>query len=165
MRETVIARRAFRAAQEAIEAYTLQTAEKYPMLAHEKLGHEGVVRIREVAVGSENLVGVHLPFLEEVTFEAPVYPLLGRPAWTEMLIARIERAAKMELEKEILHHRITLLERALRKITQRVNLFEKVLIPNARANIKKIAVVLDDMQRAGVVRSKIAKSRHQGERA
>ncbi len=164
MRETVVARHTLHDLQVAIEAYARKTAEKYPMLAHEKLGHEGVVRIAALSMGSENIVGVHLPLLENVTFEAPVYPLLGRPAWTEMLIARIEHAVKMELEKEVLHHRITLLERALTKVTQRVNLFEKVLIPTAKANIKKIVVVLDDMQRASVVRSKIAKAKHEGER-
>lgn len=162
MRETALARRALHEAAAAIDAFTDETARKYPMLAHEKIDHAGLVRIRHAAVVSQNVVGVQLPVLDGVTFEPVQYPLLGRPAWTEMLIARLHDAVRMEIEKEVLHHRIALLERALTKITQRVNLFEKVLIPTAQANIKKIALVLDDMQRAGVVRSKLAKSKHHG---
>lgn len=162
VQETVVARHALHEAQAASESYARETAHKYPMLAQTKIKHSGLVHIRHVAIGMQNVVGVELPVLEEVTFDPPAYPLLGRPAWTEMLIARIQQAVKVELEKDVQHHRIVLLERALAKITQRVNLFEKVLIPTAQANIKKIAVALDDMQRASVVRSKIAKSKHRG---
>jgi V/A-type H+-transporting ATPase subunit D len=48
---------------------------------------------------------------------------------------------------------------AVQKITQRVNLFDKMLIPRTRENIRKIGIFLADSERAAVVRAKIAKSR------
>lgn len=51
-----------------------------------------------------------------------------------------------------------MLLREFRITSQRVNLFEKVMIPTAKANIKKINIYLGDQQTAAVVRGKIAKS-------
>ena len=45
--------------------------------------------------------------------------------------------------------------------TQRVNLFEKVKIPECRENIRRIGIYLGDMDTSAVVRSKIAKSKLQ----
>lgn len=162
IRETGVARQKLQQSETAIETFAAETAHKYPMLAHQKIGHGDLIRIRHVAIGSENVVGTRLPVLDDVMFEPVRYPLLGKPAWTEMLILRIQDAVKMEIEKEVLRHRIAVLEFALTKITQRVNLFEKVLIPGTEEKIKKIAVLLEDLQRASVVRSKIAKSKHRG---
>ena len=47
----------------------------------------------------------------------------------------------------------------MRTITQRVNLFSKVLIPRAEENIKRIGLFLSDQERAGVVRSKLSKQK------
>jgi V/A-type H+-transporting ATPase subunit D len=54
-----------------------------------------------------------------------------------------------------------LVREELRITTQRVNLFEKVMIPQARENIKKIQICLGDMQTAAVVTGKIAKEKIQ----
>ena len=52
-----------------------------------------------------------------------------------------------------------MLAKELRTTSQRVNLFEKVKIPEAKANIKKISVYLGDQQVSEVVRSKISKKK------
>ena len=64
---------------------------------------------------------------------------------------------KLKMEEQVLHIRLSRLKTAARTITQRVNLFSKVLIPQAESNIKKIGLFLADQERAGVVRSKLAK--------
>ena len=63
----------------------------------------------------------------------------------------------LDLEAEVLDEQVRLLEKELRATTQRVNLFEKVKIPETRANIKKISIYLADQQVSAVVRSKISK--------
>ena len=67
----------------------------------------------------------------------------------------------MELREKvkILHEQEALLQQELRKVTQRVNLFEKVMIPNAKNNIKLIRIALAEEQTSAVCRSKIAKSK------
>ena len=57
----------------------------------------------------------------------------------------------------MLDEQVRLLNIELRTTTQRVNLFEKVKIPETKANIKKITVYLGDQQVAAVVRGKISK--------
>jgi len=57
----------------------------------------------------------------------------------------------------VLEEQVALLAKELRTTTQRVNLFEKVKIPETKQNIKKISVYLGDQQVAAVVRGKISK--------
>ena len=56
--------------------------------------------------------------------------------------------------------RARVLQKAMRRITQRVNLFERILIPTAKQNIKRIQIYLGDLDREAVIRSKLSKARH-----
>jgi V/A-type H+-transporting ATPase subunit D len=118
------------------------------------------VRIETVHEKVRNVVGVELPELERVAFAPPAYTLLGSPAWSELLARRMQQAIVMELEGDFIRRRIGILERALKKVTQRVNLFEKVLIPETKVKIKKTAIALEELHRSSVIRSKIAKAKH-----
>ena len=71
----------------------------------------------------------------------------------------LRRMARLHLNVEIGRVRVERLEVASRRITQRVNLFEKVLIPRAKENIKVIQIGLGEQERSAVVRSKIAKKK------
>jgi V/A-type H+-transporting ATPase subunit D len=53
------------------------------------------------------------------------------------------------------------LREELRITIQRINLFEKVKIPEARENIRVIRIYLGDIQTAEVVRGKISKRKIQ----
>ena len=145
--------------ESAYQTFIIQTGKEIPMLANTKIDHSDLIRIKEVKITSENIVGVKLPLLDELFFEKISYPMLGKPAWSEMFIQRYQKGIRLSFERSILQQRILLLDSALKKTTQRVNLFEKVLIPEAQENIKKIQIAMDDMQRTSVVRSKIAKSK------
>jgi V/A-type H+-transporting ATPase subunit D len=81
------------------------------------------------------------------------------PFWVDLLVENLQHLAKLTILKQVRQERVNLLEHASRKITQRVNLFEKVLIPQAQNNIRKIVIFLSDQERAAVVRSKIAKKK------
>jgi V/A-type H+/Na+-transporting ATPase subunit D len=65
----------------------------------------------------------------------------------------------------VYRERVARMQGAVRRVTQRVNLFEKVLIPNAKQNIARIQIFLSDVERAAVVTSKIAKGKRALERA
>jgi V/A-type H+-transporting ATPase subunit D len=86
--------------------------------------------------------------------------MLGKPHWVDVLVERLKEAVWLHQKLNVSKKRVDILEYAVRKITQRVNLFEKVLIPRTRNNIKKIQIFLGDAERAAVVRSKIAKRKH-----
>ena len=83
--------------------------------------------------------------------------MYSTPLWIDLAADRMEKALSYDLEADVLDEQVRLLSKELRTTTQRVNLFEKVKIPETKANIKKITVYLGDQQVAAVVRGKISK--------
>ena len=149
--------REFRAVQEEAAAINERVARELPMLATGRVQLRGLARVTSVVVGKENLVGTELPALREVQVELARYPLLGKPHWVDKLEDLLKHLLEERVRAQVLQERLRLLDEAVRIITQRVNLFEKVLIPRTRQNIRKIRIFLADGERAAVVRAKIAK--------
>ena len=79
------------------------------------------------------------------------------PLWVDIAANHMEKAMLLDLEAEVLYEQVRLLEAELLATSQRVNLFEKVKIPETQENIRKISIYLADQQVSAVVRSKISK--------
>lgn len=120
-----------------------------------------MVTVRNIKKGTGNIAGVTIPIYEGADFSRGDYDLYNAPVWIDMAADRMEKALSLDLEAEVLDEQVRLLSKELRTTTQRVNLFEKVKIPETKANIKKITVYLGDEQVAAVVRSKISKKKLQ----
>ena len=120
-----------------------------------------MVTVKNIKKGTGNIAGVTIPIYEGADFSRGDYALYETPLWVDMAADRMEKALSLDLEAEVLDEQVRLLSQELRTTTQRVNLFEKVKIPEAKANIKKISVYLGDEQTAAVVRSKISKKKLQ----
>lgn len=116
-----------------------------------------LLKIREVRTVAGNIAGVQIPVFKGADFTIQEYDVIKTPLWLDAAVDRMRQALLLDLEAQVLDEQRRLLERELRLTTQRVNLFEKVKIPEARLNIKKIRVYLGDQQTAAVVRGKIAK--------
>lgn len=121
----------------------------------------GMVTVKNIKKGVGNIAGVVIPVYEGADFSRGDYDLYETPLWIDMAADRMEKALSLDLEAEVLDEQVRLLSQELRTTTQRVNLFEKVKIPETKANIKKISVYLGDEQVAAVVRSKISKKKLQ----
>jgi len=134
-----------------------------PMLGDADLDLQGLVRVADVRTEQENVIGTWLPRLKDVDLQVRPYGYLSKPHWLESLIGRLSEALRLRIEADVEARRVALLNAAVRTVTQRVNLFDKVLIPRARAQIKRIRVALSDAERAAVVRSKIAKRKRAAE--
>lgn len=115
------------------------------------------IEVREVRTSTGNIAGVTIPIFEGVEFERAPYDLYSVPPWVDTASDRLEKVLSLDLEAQTLDEQVRLLQQELRTTTQRVNLFEKVKIPETRSNIKKITVYLGDQQVAAVVRGKISK--------
>lgn len=159
------ARAALAAEEAASAALSGQVRGELGVLAHGVPRLVGLVRVEAVHTGEENVVGLRLPVLQGVDFAVAPYALLATPPWLELYVERVQAAVTLHIRIEVCAERVRRLERAVRRVTQRVNLFEKVLIPTIRRNIKRIQSFLADAERAAVVRSKIAKAMHQQEAA
>ena len=130
-----------------------------PLGAHE-IDLHGLVTIDQVVIEEENVVGAHLPVAREVKFKTATYAMLGKPFWVDFLVEYLQRMCTLRVHHQVRDERVKRLNLQVRRITQRVNLFEKVLIPQAKENIKRIQIGLGEQERSAVVRSKIAKKKH-----
>jgi V/A-type H+-transporting ATPase subunit D len=159
------ARIALQRTREAIAQFTVDVGERLPMLSNNEIALRGLVRLSGVNLTEENIVGTRLPVLAGIAVEVRAYPLMARPHWVDAVVRELRVVLELRVRAQVEERRLALLEAAVKTITQRVNLFEKVLIPRARRNIKHIRIYLSDAERAGVVNSKIAKRKRAAESA
>jgi len=148
-----------------IEQLSEHLEELFPLLGSSTIATRDVsslIWVRSVKIEEENVLGSRLPVAREVAFEVRDYSTLVTPFWVDKLVADLEKLAELRVHQQVREQRVRLLDYAVRKITQRVNLFEKVLIPRAEENIRRIVIFLSDEERAAVVRSKIAKGKESG---
>ncbi len=117
------------------------------------------VRIAELQLETENIVGTAVPKLARLRLEVDAYSRWGMPFWVDSLVTALRQMVGLRVRVDVAKQRTEVLGAALRRVTQRVNLFDKVLIPQAEEHIRRIVIFLSDQERAAVVRSKIAKSR------
>jgi V/A-type H+/Na+-transporting ATPase subunit D len=136
-----------------------------PILGSVRMQLSGLIRIRHVDVAEEDVLGLRLPTLRAVEFDTADYSLLATPFWLDDLVTCLKDVATYRLRLQVYRQRVARMQGAVRRVTQRVNLFEKVLIPNAKQNIARIQIFLSDVERAAVVTSKIAKGKRALERA
>ncbi|MEX0795013.1 MAG: V-type ATP synthase subunit D [Pirellulaceae bacterium] len=155
------ARAEHRAGITAADSLEGHIGNELPMLADEELDFSGLVEMEGYRLGEENVVGTRLPILEHVEFTVADYSRLATPAWVDLIVLRLKDAAEARVRARVAGQRVQILDQAVRRITQRVNLFEKILIPTASKNIQRIRIYLGDAERAAVVTSKLAKVKQQ----
>jgi V/A-type H+-transporting ATPase subunit D len=122
---------------------------------------DALIRPRHVVCGEQNIAGVTVPVFQELSFEDIRYDVADYPLWVDTAAVRLREIARLDALEKTLRRQIELLERELRATAQRVNLFEKVKIPEAKENIRVIGIYLGDQQTSAVVRGKIAKKKLQ----
>jgi V/A-type H+-transporting ATPase subunit D len=143
---------------------------KYSALFTERSATDlfSAVKVRQVERSHENVAGVDIPNFEKVLFESAAYSLFDTPLWFESAILGIKELITVREKIKIAEEKKRALEKELREVSIRVNLFEKILIPRALENIKKIKIFLGDQQLAAVSQAKVAKKkillRNQGKR-
>lgn len=115
------------------------------------------MRVLSIHRSEENIAGIELPLFMGVEF-APVESLVGSvPLNAFSLRGIFEEVMEVICRHQVLLERRKILEKELRDVTVKVNLFDKILIPRAEANIKKIKIALDDQQLAQIANAKKAK--------
>lgn len=120
---------------------------------------QDAAKLQEVKKQYENIAGVDVPYLDRCAFEPFEYALFDTPVWVDGAMIILRKVKEAEVKKEIALEKIELLVKELQEVSIRVNLFEKILIPRAKAAIKKIGVFLADQFLASISRAKVAKSK------
>ncbi|MBU2540337.1 MAG: V-type ATP synthase subunit D [Candidatus Omnitrophica bacterium] len=114
---------------------------------------------KEIITKKFNIAGVDIPLFVRVNFADSEYDLFLTPLWVDIAIEKIRQLVVLYEQEKIFRSQLEILEHELRLTAQRVNLFEKVKIPEARENVRIIKIYLGDQQTNAVGRSKIAKKK------
>ena len=118
-----------------------------------------LVRPDRVVKRQGNIAGVNIPIFEDLTFKDIEYDVEDYPLWVDKAVVLLQESARISALMRTLEIQVELLGKELRTTSQRVNLFEKVKIPETKENIRKIGIYIGDQQTAAVVRGKIAKKK------
>ena len=117
----------------------------------------GILKITKMLTGEGNVAGVTIPVFEGAEFETIPYDFLEKPLWLDSAVDFMKKGLLLDLQIQCMEEEQRRLRKELQTTSQRVNLFEKIKIPEAKSNIKKIGIYLGDQQTAAVVRGKISK--------
>ena len=113
----------------------------------------------DIKTATANIAGVRVPVFESAAFPPAAYSLFGTSSWVDQALNDLREQNLRLAQLEIIARKLNLLHTELSRVTQRVNLFEKVIIPQARENIRRIRIALGDRMTAAVARAKIAKEK------
>ena len=129
-------------------------------LFSESVDLEQYIEIDSLDIIKGNIAGVNIPILKKIIFNDIIPNISLTPLWIDYGIDTLKQLITLRIERKILQKQYELLMDELRTTTQRVNLFEKVKIPEAKENIRIIRIFMGDQQTAAVARSKIAKGKN-----
>jgi V/A-type H+-transporting ATPase subunit D len=118
-----------------------------------------LVRAEKIITSDGNIAGIDIPIFERVDFKVEDYDFITTPLWVDYGIGAVKELSILKARYEVVKKQLQIVKEELRITTQRVSLFEKIKIPQARENIRKIRIFLGDLQTAAVVTGKIAKKK------
>ncbi len=129
------------------------------LLATDESLVDGLVKLKKVNRGTANIAGVAIPTFESVETDTKEVDPWASPAWVDAAAAAAAKIMSLQAERAVYDEQRRLVADELQRTSQRVNLFEKVKIPECREAIRAIKIALGDEQTSAVARGKIAKSR------
>ena len=118
-----------------------------------------IIVVDKIERYSKKVVGVKIPEIKDIKFKLADVSWWNLPAWIPGGIALLKEAVRLKLRTDILLEQIKVLENARKKTTQKVNLYEKVQIPEYEDAIMKIKRFLEDKENISKAAQKIVKNR------
>ena len=141
-----------RAARSALDGWVGLFATDESLLA-------GLVSVKSVKTGVSNIAGVAIPTFESIDVDVKQVDPWSTPAWVDDAVKATTDILSLQCERAVFEEQRRLVTIELQTTSQRVNLFEKVKIPQCKEAIRVIKIALGDEQTAAVTRGKIAKGR------
>lgn len=117
------------------------------------------LQIEKSVITYDNIAGLEIPALQEIVFSIPSFSLFSTPFWWDSALQHLQMLLTLKKKYNTIQQKHAILNRELRSVSIRVNLFEKILIPKTHYNIKKIQVFLGDQQLTSIAQSKVAKAK------
>ncbi|MBN2281507.1 MAG: V-type ATP synthase subunit D [Candidatus Marinimicrobia bacterium] len=118
-----------------------------------------MLSVEDILTETGNIAGIDIPLFDQVVYKEQEYDLMATPLWVDIALEEVKKQVNLKIKTSILQKQIDALQKELQITVQRINLFDKIKIPEAKAAIKKIRIYLGDVQTAEVVRGKISKKK------
>ncbi|RKY86565.1 V-type ATP synthase subunit D [candidate division KSB1 bacterium] len=144
--------------QSEIEQVDRQVFEWVDVFA-EEIDLQSLFKVKEIRTVQGNVAGIDIPLFEDIEFEEVPYDFFVLPLWVDKALEVCKEQIMRKAKVQIAEKQQEILREELRITVQRINLFEKVKIPEAKENIRIIQILLGDLQTAEVGRGKIAKAK------
>ena len=125
----------------------------------------GLISVKDVELETVKIAGIKTPSLKEVIYDVKPYNFFKKPVWYADGIKILQQLAQLGIESEIYLEKMRLVEFARKKITQKVNLYEKVQIAGYKEAILKIKRFMEDEENLSKASQKIVKNRQLQEEA
>lgn len=119
----------------------------------------GLLRLKNVAIDVRKIAGVKTPVFRQVEFAVERFSLFAMPGWLPAGFEMLKGAVEVRIKRSIAQKKVAILEYARKKTTQKVNLYEKVQIPEYNEAILKIKRFLEDDENLAKSAQKILKAR------
>jgi len=117
------------------------------------------VQVEEVQTTTDNIAGVEFPVFQAIKIKKKEFFLFDQPVWFSSALLNLFKLIELREKAKLVEEKKQALENELRNVSIRVNLFDKVLIPRAITNIKKIKIFLQDQYLSAVSQAKVAKEK------
>lgn len=118
-----------------------------------------ILTVKDVRMSVKKIAGVQTPVLDSVEYEVKEFSLFNAPGWFLDGIQHVKEIVNIAIEREFYVRKMELLDRARKKTTQKVNLYEKVQIPGFQEAMRKIKRFLEDEENLSKSSQKIVKTR------
>ena len=133
-------------------------------LLNEEVELENLIKLKKIETGQDNIAGVDIPVFVDALIDVVSYDLFMYPLWVDSAVDIIRNLLIYRAKRAVLKFQELCLSKELKVTAQRVNLFEKVKIPEANESIRAISIYLGDQQVAAVGWARMAKKKIQSKR-
>lgn len=146
-------------AQQLEEAFQEQLKARQSLLSLWSEFDPDLVQLKEVKIRQRKIAGVAVPELESLELELREFSVFARPKWYAQGRQVMREFLSLLIQKDLIEKKMEILEHARKKTTQKVNLYEKVQIPQFREAIAKIKRFMEDEENLSKASQKIVKKR------
>ena len=136
-----------------------QDLEAWVAVFAEETDLETFIKIKVINTDEGNIAGIDIPIFQSIEFEEKAYDLMTTTLGVDSAVVVLKKIIELKVRIRVAREQQKILREELRVTVQRINLFDKVMIPQAKENIRVIRIFLGDLQTAEVVRGKIAKTK------
>lgn len=118
-----------------------------------------LVAIDQIRTTQGKLAGVFYKALDSITFRPITQSLLEKPRWTMQGVDLLKAVITASIQVYFLEQQTAVFERERKRTTQKLNLFEKVQIPEYENAIRRIKRFLEDEQNLAMAGMKMLKKK------